>query len=86
MIITHYEHNEADNKILIIAQRKSDDKFMAFGVKNFKDIQSLEKLKDKAEKTFYLDKQRVINAKEAQNYKNLFTMIKQLYLKAYLFC
>ncbi|EAI6704312.1 replication initiation protein, partial [Campylobacter jejuni] len=72
MIITHYEHNEADNKILIIAQRKSDDKFVAFGVKNFKDIQSLEKLKDKAEELFYLDKQRVINAKEAQNYKNLF--------------
>ncbi|EFN2925033.1 replication initiation protein, partial [Campylobacter coli] len=46
---------------------------MAFGVKNFKDIQSLEKLKDKAEELFYLDKQRVINAKEAQNYKNLFT-------------
>lgn len=54
MIITHYEHNEADNKILIIAQRKSDDKFVAFGVKNFKDIQSLEKLKDKAEELFYL--------------------------------
>lgn len=72
MIITHYEHNEADNKILIIAQRKSDDKFVAFGVKNFKDIQSLENLKDKAEELFYLDKQRVLNAKEAQNYKNLF--------------
>ncbi|TKX28050.1 replication initiation protein [Campylobacter estrildidarum] len=74
MIVTHYDHNEADNKISIIAQRKSDDKFVAFGVKNFKDIQSLEKLKDKAEELFYLDKQRVINAKEAQNYKNLFTM------------
>ncbi|MBZ7964940.1 replication initiation protein [Campylobacter sp. 2457A] len=73
MIVTHYDHNEADNKISIIAQRKSDDKFVAFGVKNFKDIQSLEKLKDKAEELFYLDKQRVINAKEAQNYKNLFT-------------
>ncbi|MCW1315948.1 hypothetical protein OLO84_02600 [Campylobacter jejuni] len=74
MIITHYDHNEADNKISIIAQRKSDDKYIAFPVKNFKDIQSLEKLKDKAEELFYLDKQRVINAKEAQNYKNLFTM------------
>lgn len=73
MIITHYEHNEADNKILIIAQRKSDDKFVAFGVKNFKDIQSLEKLKDKAEELFYLDKQRVIKAKEVQKYKTLFT-------------
>lgn len=73
MIITHYDHNEADNKILIITQRKSDDKFVAFGVKNFKDIQSLEKLKDKAEELFYLDKQRVIKAKEVQKYKTLFT-------------
>lgn len=74
MIITSYEHNQEQDKIFIIAQRKSDDKFVAFGVKNFKDIQSLEKLKDKAEELFYLDRQRVINAKEAQNYKNLFTM------------
>ncbi|EAK2073571.1 replication initiation protein [Campylobacter jejuni] len=72
MIISHYEHNEEDKKILIIAQRKSDDKFVAFGVKNFKDIKSLEKLKDKAEELFYLDKQRVLKAKEAQKYRNLF--------------
>ncbi|KHF20033.1 hypothetical protein, partial [Vibrio parahaemolyticus] len=39
----------------------------------FKDINSLEKLKDKAEELFYLDKQRVLKAKEAQIYKNLFT-------------
>ncbi|EAK8760922.1 replication initiation protein, partial [Campylobacter jejuni] len=72
MIISHYEHNEEDKKILIIAQRKSDDKFVCFGVKNFKDIKSLEKLKDKAEELFYLDKQRVLKAKEAQKYRNLF--------------
>ncbi|EAJ9170259.1 replication initiation protein [Campylobacter volucris] len=72
MIISHYEHNEEDKKISIIAQRKSDDKFVAFGVKNFKDIKSLEKLKDKAEELFYLDKQRVLKAKEAQKYRNLF--------------
>lgn len=72
MIISHYEHNEENKKILIIAQRKSDDKFVCFGVKNFKDIKSLEKLKDKAEELFYLDKQRVLKAKEAQKYRNLF--------------
>ncbi|EAC1768037.1 RepB family plasmid replication initiator protein, partial [Campylobacter coli] len=72
MIISHYEHNEEDKKISIIAQRKSDDKFVCFGVKNFKDIKSLEKLKDKAEELFYLDKQRVLKAKEAQKYRNLF--------------
>ncbi|RTJ08870.1 hypothetical protein C3H91_08735 [Campylobacter jejuni] len=59
----------------MVAERKSDGNLVAFRVKTFKDINSLEKLKDKAEELFYLDKQRVLKAKEAQSYRNLFTQI-----------
>ncbi|EJG9994645.1 hypothetical protein NB839_001745 [Campylobacter coli] len=45
---------------------------IGFRVRKFKDINSLQKLKDNAEELFYLDKQRVLKAKEAQSYKNLF--------------
>lgn len=81
MIISHYHYEKNDenddknkkNKLLVIAQRKDDEKFVAFPVRTFKDINSLEKLKDNAEELFYLDKSRVLKAKEAQKYKNLFS-------------
>ncbi|WP_139471204.1 replication initiation protein [Campylobacter armoricus] len=72
MIVSHYEHKKEDKNILIIAKRRIDDKFIAFPVGTFKDIKSLEKLKNKAEELFYLDKAKIINAKEAKKYKNLF--------------
>ncbi|ELX0572391.1 hypothetical protein QLC74_001290 [Campylobacter coli] len=50
----------------------TNGKIIGFRVRKFKDINSLQKLKDKAEELFYLDKQRVLKAKEAQSYKNLF--------------
>ncbi len=74
MIVVSYDQKE-DDKLFIIAERKSDNKMVGFGVKSFKDINSLEKLKDKAEELFYLDKQKVLKAKEAQTYRNLFTQI-----------
>ncbi|HED6852210.1 TPA: replication initiation protein, partial [Campylobacter coli] len=74
MIVVSYDQKE-DDKLFIIAERRSDDKMVGFGVKSFKDINSLEKLKDKAEELFYLDKQKVLKAKEAQAYRNLFTQI-----------
>lgn len=81
MIISHYHYEKNDenddknkkNKLLVIAQRKDDEKFVAFPVRTFKDINSLEKLKDNAEELFYLDKSRVLKAKEAHRYKNLFS-------------
>ncbi|HEB9422201.1 TPA: hypothetical protein RZK65_001859 [Campylobacter coli] len=51
----------------------TNGKIIGFRVRKFKDINSLQKLKDNAEELFYLDKQRVLKAKEAQSYKNLFT-------------
>ncbi|EAH6493196.1 hypothetical protein CNN70_04930 [Campylobacter coli] len=51
----------------------TNGKIIGFRVRKFKDINSLQKLKDNAEELFYLDKQRVLKAKEAQIYKNLFT-------------
>ncbi|RTJ09798.1 replication initiation protein [Campylobacter jejuni] len=74
MIVVSYDQKE-DDKLFIVAERKSDGNLVAFRVKTFKDINSLEKLKDKAEELFYLDKQRVLKAKEAQAYRNLFTQI-----------
>ncbi|RTK05079.1 replication initiation protein [Campylobacter jejuni] len=74
MIVVSYDQKE-DDKLFIVAERKSDGNLVAFRVKTFKDINSLEKLKDKAEELFYLDKQRVLKAKEAQSYRNLFTQI-----------
>lgn len=71
MIITSYD--EDGEKLHIIAQRKSDEKLIGFRVRDFKSIEKLEKYKNKAEELFYLDKQRVLNAKESQKYKNLFT-------------
>ncbi|EAH8964849.1 hypothetical protein OMM78_001909 [Campylobacter coli] len=50
----------------------TNGKIIGFRVRKFKDINSLQKLKDNAEELFYLDKQRVLKAKEAQSYKNLF--------------
>ncbi|EDA4619361.1 hypothetical protein F9H73_04710 [Campylobacter coli] len=50
----------------------TNGKIIGFRVRKFKDINSLQKLKDKAEEIFYLDKQRVLKAKEAQKYRNLF--------------
>ncbi|EFO5463105.1 hypothetical protein HOY14_000616 [Campylobacter coli] len=50
----------------------TNGKIIGFRVRKFKDINSLQKLKDKAEELFYLDKQRVLKAKEAQKYRNLF--------------
>ncbi|TNB61375.1 hypothetical protein FDW43_08550 [Campylobacter helveticus] len=49
----------------------TNGKMIGFRVRKFKDINSLQKLKDNAEELFYLDKQRVLKAKEAQSYKNL---------------
>ncbi|HHW4233847.1 TPA: hypothetical protein ACUVGE_001839, partial [Campylobacter coli] len=43
----------------------TNGKIIGFRVRKFKDINSLQKLKDKAEELFYLDKQRVLKAKEA---------------------
>lgn len=71
MIVTSYE--EDGEKLHIIAQRKSDEKYIGFRVRDFKSIEQLEKYKNKAEELFYLEKQRVLKAKEAQKYKNLFT-------------
>ncbi|RTI84033.1 hypothetical protein C3I04_08355 [Campylobacter jejuni] len=50
----------------------TNGKMIGFRVRKFKDINSLQKLKDNAEELFYLDKQRVLKAKEAQSYKSLF--------------
>ncbi|RTJ33875.1 hypothetical protein C3H80_06175 [Campylobacter jejuni] len=50
----------------------TNGKMIGFKVRKFKDINSLQKLKDNAEELFYLDKQRVLKAKEAQSYKSLF--------------
>ena len=50
----------------------TNGKIIGFRVRKFKDINSLQKLKDNAEELFYLDKQRVLKAKEVQSYKNLF--------------
>ncbi|EAJ3497306.1 hypothetical protein C2Q35_09145 [Campylobacter coli] len=50
----------------------TNGKIIGFRVRKFKDINSLQKLKDNAEELFYLDKQRVLKAREAQSYKNLF--------------
>ncbi|EEP3560524.1 hypothetical protein HB514_001833 [Campylobacter coli] len=50
----------------------TNGKIIGFRVRKFKDINSLQKLKDNAEELFCLDKQRVLKAKEAQSYKNLF--------------
>ncbi|EGX6885387.1 hypothetical protein JFO18_001801, partial [Campylobacter coli] len=47
----------------------TNGKIIGFRVRKFKDINSLQKLKDNAEELFYLDKQRVLKAKEAQSYK-----------------
>lgn len=71
MIVTHYE--EYGEKLHIVAQRKSDEKYIGFRIKDFKSIEKLEKSKNKAEELFYLDKKKVLKAKEAQKYKNLFT-------------
>lgn len=65
MIISHYDDTDPD-KIILYAQRKSNDTYVVFTVRNFKNIQELEKLKDKAEELFYLDKARVIKTKEFQ--------------------
>ena len=65
MIISHYDDTDPD-KIILYAQRKSNDTYVVFTVRNFKNIQELEKLKDKAEELFYLDKTRVIKTKEYQ--------------------
>ena len=76
MIVSHYHYDENNkrHKILVMAQRKADDKFVAIPVRSFKDINSLEKLKDNAEELFYLDKSRVLQAKEFERkYKNLFS-------------
>ncbi|EAL56466.1 hypothetical protein I6H85_08600 [Campylobacter coli] len=51
----------------------TNGKIIGFRVRKFKDINALQNLKDKAEEIFYLDKQRVLKAREARNYKNLFT-------------
>ncbi|EJR3980992.1 hypothetical protein NX652_001429 [Campylobacter coli] len=50
----------------------TNGKIIGFRVRKFKDINALQILKDKAEEIFYLDKQRVLKAKEAQKYRNLF--------------
>ncbi|EFN0498881.1 hypothetical protein P3G18_001572 [Campylobacter coli] len=50
----------------------TNGKIIGFRVRKFKDINALQNLKDKAEEIFYLDKQRVLKAKEAQKYRNLF--------------
>ena len=65
MIISHYDNTDPD-RIILYAQRKSNDTYVVFTVRNFKNIQELEKLKDKAEELFYLDKARVIKTKEFQ--------------------
>lgn len=71
MIVISYDQKE-DDKLFVIAERKSDNNLVAFRVRKFKDINALQNLKDKAEEIFYLDKQRVLKAKEAQKYRNLF--------------
>ena len=71
MIVISYDQKE-DDKLFVIAERKSDSNLVAFRVRKFKDINALQNLKDKAEELFYLDKQRVLKAREAQIYKNLF--------------
>lgn len=44
-----------DEQLLVSFRRNADKKIIAFQVRNFKDINSLHKAKDKAEELFYLD-------------------------------
>ncbi|MBX7491552.1 replication initiation protein [Helicobacter turcicus] len=53
-----WENNDK-KRIFAVFTRKSDEKLICFLVKNFKDINALQKAKDKAEEMFYLDTEAV---------------------------
>ena len=75
-IVSHYyfDENEEKNKLSILAKLRNDeDRFVRVIVRNFKDINTLEKLRDKAEELFYLNKARVMNSREARKFANLFS-------------
>ncbi|MCM1222013.1 MAG: replication initiation protein [Lachnospiraceae bacterium] len=56
--------NDKQERIFAIFKRKSDEKILCFLVKSFKDINSLQKAKDKAEEMFYLDTESVKAGRE----------------------
>lgn len=47
--------NEEQKRLFAILRRKSDDRLLLFPLRDFKDINSIQKAKDKAEELFYLD-------------------------------
>lgn len=51
--------NEEQKRLFAILRRKSDDKLLLFPLRDFKDINSIQKAKDKAEELFYLNTDRL---------------------------
>ena len=73
--------NDEKKRLFAVFTRKSDEKLICFLVKNFKDINSLQKAKEKAEEMFYLDTEAVKAGLEFKKkleqgslFKNLFSI------------
>ena len=66
MIIISYDYQEDTKKLYVTAERKSDKKLFKYLTKDFKDIDALQKAKEKAEELFYLDSEIVKNSKRVQ--------------------
>lgn len=66
MRIISYDYQEDTKKLYVTAERKSDKKLFKYLTKDFKDIEALQKSKEKAEELFYLDSEIVANSKRVQ--------------------
>lgn len=58
LLCESYQIKKETNEVIGIFKRESDNKHIGFIVKNFKDINSLQRAKDKAEELFYLDTEK----------------------------
>ena len=64
LICDDYHINKETNKVSIILKRESDNKIFRANVKNFTDINNLQKAKDRADELFYLDTDKMQSLQE----------------------
>ena len=73
--------NDKEERIMAIFLHKETDKRVGFLVKSFKDINSIQKAKDRAEELFYLDTEKVQKAIDTRKQLKSGTLFDKFYKK-----
>lgn len=69
MKIISYSFEEERKSLFVIAERKGDKKLFKYLTRDFKDIEALQKSKDKAEELFYLNRECIDSIKQRDLFK-----------------